>query len=71
MINIWQVKKMSRHDEKQYCPLLKRSIFWGMCYEVQEVREDNMGIEHLGENIDLEEAHKTCEACRWYCVTDN
>lgn len=53
-------------DDIQYCPLKKRNIRWGYCYEIQEVREDNMDMEHLDEPIDLEQAEKVCEKCRWY-----
>jgi len=61
---------MEQQDSKRYCPLLKRDIYWGLCYEVQEVREDNMDMELLGEEINLEEANCVCETCRWYQVTE-
>ena len=62
---------MSQQDNKKYCPLLKREIYWGLCYEVQDVREDNMDFELLGEDIDLKEAETVCEKCRWYHVTND
>ena len=52
-------------DDIKYCPLKKRDIRWGYCYEIQEVREDNMDMEHLDEPIDLEQAAKVCEKCEW------
>lgn len=36
--------------ERHFCPLFQREISWGGaggCYEVQEVREDNMDAELL------------------------
>ena len=66
--------KVMRHpDDKHFCPLMNREIFWGGvggCVEVQEVREDNMDMKLLPEPIDLNKAEKICEKCRWYYVTD-
>lgn len=34
---------MARSPEAMHkCPLLKRDIFWGDCYEVQEIRNDEL-----------------------------
>jgi len=34
---------MARSPEAQHdCPLLNRRVYWGDCYEVQEIREDSM-----------------------------
>lgn len=34
---------MARSPEAQHdCPLLNRRVYWGDCYEVQDIREDSM-----------------------------
>lgn len=62
---------MRQPTDKHTCPLLQRQIFWGGpggCYEIQEVREDNMDMEFLPEKIDLQKADSVCEQCQWYRV---
>lgn len=60
---------MRSPNEKHFCPLMDREIFWGDCVEVQEVREDNMDMELLAEPINLNEAERVCEGeCRWCYV---
>lgn len=63
-----------RHPSDQHmCPLFEKSIFWGGmggCYEVQEVREDNMDIELFPGHIDVEKANAVCEQCRWCYVNE-
>lgn len=54
----------ARHD----CPLLNREVFLGDCYEVQEVRNDDMDADLFPEKIDLEKARTICEKCKWYQV---
>jgi len=62
---------MRHPDDKHYCPLYEREVFWGDCYEVQEVREDNMDMELLVEPIDLDIAEKKCDhECRWCYVRE-
>lgn len=64
---------MRRPTDTHDCPLMKRTILWGGpggCYEVQEVREDNMDMDLLPEPIDIEKANAVCERCKWYCVND-
>lgn len=56
------------HDEKFICPLYGREIPYGECYEVQEVREDEMDMKWLREPVDLEKADEICEKCQWYVV---
>lgn len=58
---------MRQPDDKHYCPLLGREIFWGGiggCVEVQEVREDSMDADFLPFKFDLERANEVCEKCR-------
>ena len=50
------------------CPLYSREIYWSECYEVQEVREDEMDPKWLYEQFDMEKADEVCEKCRWYIV---
>ena len=58
-------------DQKRYCPLLKKDIYWGGCYEVQEVRKDNLDMENFFDKFfDIEEANDICEKCRWCYVNE-
>ena len=56
------------HDDQRLCPLYGRQIYYGECYEVQEVREDEMDPKWLYEQFDMEKADEVCEKCRWYIV---
>lgn len=60
-----------RTDAKHECPLYGRNIYWGECYEVQEVRDDEMDMALLLEPIDIEQANRICEKCRWYLVNES
>lgn len=63
---------MARSPEAQHdCPLLNRSVFWGECYEVQEIREDSMDADFFPDKFDIEEANTICEKCKWYQVDEN
>lgn len=55
---------------KHKCPLYGREISWSECYEVQEVREDEMDEKWLREPFDMEKANEVCEKCRWYVVSE-
>lgn len=57
------------HDDRRICPLYSREILYGECYEVQEVRDDNMDMKWLMEPIDVDKANEICEKCRWYVVS--
>lgn len=62
---------MRQPTEKYICPLLQQEILWGGpggCYEIQEVREDNLDMEFLPKAIDLQKANVVCEQCQWYRV---
>lgn len=56
------------HDDTHMCPLYGREVFYGECYEVQEVREDEMDMKWLMEPIDIDRANEICEKCKWYIV---
>lgn len=56
------------HDDKYLCPLFEREILYGECYEVQEVRDDEMDMELAMEAFDLEKANEICEQCKWYVI---
>ena len=58
------------HDDQCRCPLYGRNIMYGECYEVQEVRGDNMDMKWLRDPIDLKRANEICDKCRWYIVND-
>ena len=53
---------------KHKCPLYDREISWSECYEVQEVREDEMDAKWLREPFDIEKAIEVCPKCKWYDV---
>ena len=57
------------HDDKSTCPLFGREIQYGECYEVQEIREDEMDMELALEAFDLKRANEICEKCQWYVVS--
>lgn len=56
------------HNDKCICPLFGRTILYGECYEVQEIREDEMDMELAMEPFDVEKANEVCEKCKWYVV---
>ena len=56
------------HNDKYICPLFGLEILYGECYEVQEVREDEMDMELAIEPFDVEKANEICEKCKWYVV---
>ena len=59
---------MRSPDEKYSCPLLNREIFWGDCFEVQDIRDDNMDMELFPEKFNLTDAKRICEKCKWYII---
>ena len=60
---------MAKHHNDIYiCPLLKRKILYGECYEVQEIREDEMDMEFAVEKFDIAEANRICEECKWFII---
>ena len=64
-----QVIHMAKnHNDKCVCPLFGREILYGECYEVQEVREDEMDMELAIEPFDVDKANEVCEKCKWYVV---
>lgn len=63
---------MRSPNAKHHCELLGKEIFWGGyggCYEIQEVREDNMDMELLPFTIELDKADIICEKCGWCHVS--
>ena len=58
------------HNDKCICPLFGREILNGECYEVQEIREDEMDMKLAIEPFDAEKANEICEKCKWYVVED-
>lgn len=56
------------HDDKFVCPLYEREISYGECYEVQEIRDDEMKMELAIEPFDLERSNEICEKCKWFIV---
>ena len=57
-------------NAKHECPLYNREVYWSECYEVQDVREDDMSMELAFEAFDRDKANEICEKCRWYVVGD-
>jgi len=58
-----------KHNDACFCELYNRKIQYGECYEVQEVRNDDLDMEYV-DPFDLEKADHVCNKCRWYIVTD-
>lgn len=56
------------HDDKFRCPLYDREILYGECYEVQDIRSDDMDMSLAIEPFDIDEADKICEKCKWYIL---
>jgi len=65
-----EVVALREPDDQHRCPLLNRTIFWGDCVEVQEIRADSMDMELFGEEFDINDANCICEKCRWYFAAD-
>lgn len=66
--------EMRYPSDMHHCPLLEKEIFWGGeggCYEIQEVRDDNMDAEFLPFELDMERANDICEKCRWCYVNES
>lgn len=66
--------EMRYPSDMHHCPLLEKEIFWGGeggCYEIQEVRDDNMDVEFLPFELDIERANDICEKCRWCYVNES
>lgn len=64
---------MRHPSDTHYCPVLKKEIFWGGeggCVEIQEVREDSMNADFLPFKLDVEQADRVCEECRWCYVNE-
>lgn len=60
---------MKYPNDTHFCPLLKETIYYGSiggCYEIQEVRENEMDEELLPFSLDKDAANKICEKCKWY-----
>ena len=56
------------HNEFSKCPLMKREIQYGECYEVQEIRNGEMSMSLAVEQFSIQEANTLCEQCRWYVI---
>lgn len=61
---------MRHPDDKNQCRLLGREVFWGECWIVQDIRDDNTDMEFAPEPFDLKEAERICEKCRWCYVNE-
>ena len=64
---------MRKPEDKHQCPLFDREIYWGGaggCYEVQEVRENNMDLELFPGIIDVKKANEVCEKRHWCYVNE-
>ncbi len=61
---------MRHPDDSHDCPLLKRKVFWGECWVVQDIRDDNTDMDFAPEFFDLDKAEEICETCKWFHVED-
>lgn len=56
---------MFENDDNPYCPLLKRKIDWGYCWELCNIGTDEILLE--GDNVkDWNEAQNICKKCGRY-----
>ena len=65
---------MRHPNDQHFCPLFNRNIYWGGpggCYEVQEVREDNMDMTLIPQLFDLKQANICCDKCLWCIVSED
>lgn len=60
---------MRHPDDHHSCPLLSREVYWGECWIIQDIREDNTDMEFSPAPFDLDTAATVCEQCRW-CYTE-
>ena len=58
-------------NEKHECPLFSRRVYWSECYEVQDIRDDDMDMSLAFESFDIDQANEICEKCRWYVVGED
>lgn len=61
---------MRHPDDKHACPLFHRDVFWGECWVVQDIRDDNTDMEFAPEPFELTDAERICEKCRWCYVNE-
>lgn len=55
-----------RHPDTQHdCPLFNERIYWGDCWIIQDIREDNTDMEFALKPFDIDKANEICEQCRW------
>ena len=57
------------HNDNCICPLFQRQIQYGECYEVQEIRNDDMSMELALEAFDVSKADVECKKCRFYVIS--
>lgn len=56
-----------RHPDANYnCPLFGKAIYWGDCWIVQDIRDDNTDMKFALEPFSIEKANIICEQCKWY-----
>lgn len=57
------------HNSEFSCPLFGRKITYGECYEVQEIRDEEMDMKLAVEPFDIDRANELCEKCREFVIT--
>ena len=56
---------MLENDRKPYCPILKRYIDWGYCWEICNIGTDE--VLSYGDKVDdWDEAQRICKKCGRY-----
>ena len=56
---------MLENDKKPYCPILKRHIDWGYCWELCNIGTDD--VLSYGDKVDdWDEAQRICKKCGRY-----
>ena len=61
---------MRQANAKHECLLLNRTIYWGECWVVQDIREENTDMEFAPAPFNIEVADEICEKCRWCYVNE-
>lgn len=57
-------------DDHHDCHLFKREAYWGECWIVQDIRDDNTDMEFAPEPFKQKEADNICEKSRWCYVNE-
>lgn len=63
--------KSREPSERHQCILFNEDISWSSCFEVQEVRREDMDMNFFATPFDVKKADEACTKCRWCFVNQN